>query len=93
MSGLITIKDIEKVIEPKCSERRIWSSLVAGAVDASDTFERAEALFEAGADAIVIDTAHGSCRCSFKSLKFALISCRTLIAGNIVTAFEGARAL
>ena len=33
---------------------------MAGAVGVtSDTFERAEALFEAGADAIVIDTAHG----------------------------------
>lgn len=34
--------------------------LVAAAVGVtSDTFERAEALLEAGADAIVIDTAHG----------------------------------
>ncbi len=39
-------------------------SLVAGAVGLPDTFERAEALFEAGVDAIVIDTAWTFCRCS-----------------------------
>ena len=69
--------------------------LVAGAVGVtSDTFERAEALFEAGADAIVIDTAHGHSAGVLR--KIAEIRThfpeRTLIAGNIATA-EGARAL
>ncbi len=61
LSGLITIKDIEKVIEfPNAAKDEFGRLLVAGAVGVtSDTFERAEALFEAGADAIVIDTAHG----------------------------------
>ena len=41
----------------------------------SDTFERAEALFEAGADAIVIDTAHGhSAGVLRKIAEIALIS-------------------
>ena len=55
------IKDIEKVIEfPNAAKDEFGRLLVAGAVGVtSDTFERAEALFEAGADAIVIDTAHG----------------------------------
>ena len=59
LSGLITIKDIEKVIEfPNAAKDEFGRLLVAGAVGVtSDTFERAEALFEAGADAIVIDTA------------------------------------
>ncbi|RKM37997.1 CBS domain-containing protein, partial [Moraxella catarrhalis] len=58
LSGLITIKDIEKVIEfPNAAKDEFGRLLVAGAVGVtSDTFERAEALFEAGADAIVIDT-------------------------------------
>ncbi|HES5871735.1 TPA: IMP dehydrogenase, partial [Streptococcus pyogenes] len=60
LSGLITIKDIEKVIEfPHAAKDEFGRLLVAAAVGVtSDTFERAEALFEAGADAIVIDTAH-----------------------------------
>ena len=96
LSGLITIKDIEKVIEfPNAAKDEYGRLLVAGAVGVtSDTFERAEALFEAGADAIVIDTAHGHSAGVLR--KIAEIRThfpeRTLIAGNIATA-EGARAL
>ena len=96
LSGLITIKDIEKVIEfPNAAKDEFGRLLVAGAVGVtSDTFERAEALFEAGADAIVIDTAHGHSAGVLR--KIAEIRShfpdRTLIAGNIATA-EGARAL
>ncbi len=61
LSGLITIKDIEKVIEfPNAAKDEHGRLLVAAAVGVtSDTFERAGALLEAGVDAIVIDTAHG----------------------------------
>lgn len=96
LSGLITIKDIEKVIEfPNAAKDEFGRLLVAGAVGVtSDTFERAEALFEAGADAIVIDTAHGHSAGVLR--KIAEIRAhfpeRTLIAGNIATS-EGARAL
>lgn len=96
LSGLITIKDIEKVIEfPHAAKDEFGRLLVAAAVGVtSDTFDRAEALFEAGADAIVIDTAHGHSAGVLR--KIAEIRAhflnRTLIAGNIATA-EGARAL
>ena len=96
LSGLITIKDIEHVIEfPNAAKDAQGRLIVAGAVGvSSDTFERAEALFEAGADAIVIDTAHGHSAGVLR--KIAEIRDhfpdRTLIAGNIATA-EGARAL
>ena len=96
LSGLITIKDIEKVIEfPKAAKDEFGRLLVAGAVGVtSDTFERAEALFEAGADAIVIDTAHGHSAGVLRKIAeiHAHFPNRTLIAGNIATA-EGARAL
>ncbi|HFU6818203.1 TPA: IMP dehydrogenase [Streptococcus agalactiae] len=96
LSGLITIKDIEKVIEfPKAAKDEFGRLLVAGAVGVtSDTFERAEALFEAGADAIVIDTAHGHSAGVLRKIVEirAHFPNRTLIAGNIATA-EGARAL
>jgi len=96
LSGLITIKDIERVIEfPNSAKDAKGRLLVAAAVGVtSDTFDRAEALFKAGADAIVIDTAHGHSAGVLR--KIAEIRDhfpdKTLIAGNIATA-EGARAL
>lgn len=96
LSGLITIKDIEKVIEfPNAAKDDFGRLLVAGAVGVtSDTFERAEALFDAGADAIVIDTAHGHSAGVLRKIAEirAHFPDKTLIAGNIATA-EGTRAL
>lgn len=96
LSGLITIKDIEKVIEfPHAAKDEFGRLLVAAAVGVTfDTFDRAEALFEAGADAIVIDTAHGHSAGVLRKIAEirAHFPNRTLIAGNIATA-EGARAL
>ena len=69
--------------------------LVAAAVGVtSDTFERAEALFEAGADAIVIDTAHGHSAGVLRKIKEIRdhFPEKTLIAGNVATA-KGTRAL
>lgn len=69
--------------------------LVAAAVGVtSDTFERAEALFEAGADAIVIDTAHGHSAGVLRKIKEIRdhFPHNTLIAGNVATA-GGTRAL
>ncbi|TSO25738.1 IMP dehydrogenase [Lactobacillus sp. LL6] len=74
------------------SENRL---LVAAAVGVtSDTFERAEALLEAGADAIVIDTAHGHSAGVLRKIKeirdhFPDV---TLIAGNVATG-DATRAL
>ncbi len=60
----------------------------------SETFVRAEALFAAGADAIVIDTAHGHSAGVLRKIKEirAHFPKQTLIAGNVATA-EGTRAL
>ncbi|MGT2846551.1 IMP dehydrogenase [Streptococcus massiliensis] len=96
LSGLITIKDIEKVIEfPNAAKDQFGRLLVAGAVGVtSDTFDRAQALFEAGADAIVIDTAHGHSAGVLRKIKEIRdkFPDKTLIAGNVATA-EGTRAL
>lgn len=96
LAGLITIKDIERVIEfPNAAKDEQGRLLVAGAVGvSSDTFERAEALFAAGADAIVIDTAHGHSAGVLRKIREIRnhFPDRTLIAGNIATG-EGARAL
>jgi len=69
--------------------------LVAAAVGiTSDTFDRADALLKAGADAIIIDTAHGHSAGVLR--KVAQIRQQfpdaTLIAGNVATG-EGTRAL
>lgn len=69
--------------------------LVAAAVGVtSDTFERAEGLLDAGADAIIIDTAHGHSAGVLR--KVAEIRKTfpeaTLIAGNVATG-DGTRAL
>lgn len=69
--------------------------LVAAAVGVtSDTFERAEALFDAGADAIVIDTAHGHSAGVLRKIKEirAHYPDQTLIAGNVATG-DATRAL
>ncbi|MGV2848127.1 IMP dehydrogenase [Limosilactobacillus fermentum] len=69
--------------------------LVVAAVGVtSDTFERAEALFKAGADAIVIDTAHGHSAGVLRKISEIRdhFPNETLIAGNVATG-EGTRAL
>ena len=69
--------------------------LAAAAVGVtSDTFERAEILLEAGADAIVIDTAHGHSAGVLRKIKEIRehFSNATLIAGNVATS-EGTAAL
>ncbi len=61
LKGLITIKDIEKAIQfPNAAKDKHGRLLVGAAVGVSkDTFERTEALVNAGIDLLVIDSAHG----------------------------------
>ncbi|MGY3725170.1 inosine-5'-monophosphate dehydrogenase [Granulicatella balaenopterae] len=96
LAGLITIKDIEKVIEfPNAAKDKHGRLLVAAAVGiTTDTFERTTALLKAGADAIVIDTAHGHSAGVIRKIKEIreTFPNATLIAGNVATA-EGTRAL
>lgn len=96
LAGLITIKDIEKIIKfPNAAKDEHGRLLVAAAVGVtSDTFERARALIEAEVDAIVIDTAHGHSAGVIRKIREIreTFPNTILIAGNIATA-EGARAL
>ncbi|MYV19378.1 IMP dehydrogenase [Ligilactobacillus salivarius] len=96
LTGLITIKDIEKVVEfPHAAKDEHGRLLVAAAVGiTSDTFERAEALLNAGADALVIDTAHGHSAGVLRKIKEIRehFPEATLIAGNVATA-EATKAL
>src|SRR5690606_584349 len=59
--GLITIKDIEKLIEYPNSARDESGRLLVGAAIgvAEDVLERVDALIKAKVDVIAVDTAHG----------------------------------
>lgn len=96
LSGLVTIKDIEKAVEfPNAAKDDKGRLLVAAAVGVTnDTFERAEALLEAGVDAIIIDTAHGHSAGVLRKIREirAKFPEATLIAGNVATG-EATRAL
>lgn len=90
LKGLITIKDIEKVIEfPNSAKDEQGRLLVAAAVGVTgDSMRRVEQLVEAGVDAIVIDTAHGHSEGVLKQIKRVREAYPELdiIAGNVATA-------
>lgn len=96
LAGLITVKDIVKrrQFPNSCKDER-GRLRVGAAVGASNTdLDRARLLAEAGADVVVIDTAHGHSEGVLQAvarLREALPDIQ-LIAGNVGTA-EGARAL
>ena len=93
--GLITVKDIQKSqIYPEAAKYKKGSLIVAAAVGTGpESFQRAEQLAEAGADVIVLDTAHGHSVSVLKTLEKIKKNIKTtIIAGNIATA-EGAKAL
>lgn len=96
LKGLITIKDIEKVIEfPNAAKDSQGRLLVGAAVGVtSDTLVRVQKLVEAEVDVIVIDTAHGHSKGVLDTVAQIRQAYPDLeiIAGNIATA-EGARAL
>lgn len=61
LSGMITVKDIQKAKEKPLASKDAHGRLLVGAAVGTgvDTDERAEALVAAGVDVIVVDTAHG----------------------------------
>lgn len=90
LSGLITIKDIEKVIQfPYSAKDGHGRLLVAAAIGVTaDTFERAEALIHEQVDALVVDTAHGHSAGVIRKIKEIRETYPdvTIIAGNVATA-------
>ncbi|HEY8504887.1 MAG TPA: IMP dehydrogenase [Gemmataceae bacterium] len=93
LRGLITIKDIDKMLNfpHACKDGR--GRLRVGAAVGVHDYERAESLIRAGVDVLVVDSAHGHSRNVIQTLRelkqqFAI----DVIAGNVATA-EGARAL
>jgi len=88
--GLITYKDITKAKDRpnSCKDSKGRLRVAAGVGVTNDVFERIQALYEAGVDAVVIDTAHGHHKgvtdvCRLVKAKFPEID---VVVGNIATA-------
>ncbi|MBL6602266.1 MAG: IMP dehydrogenase [Candidatus Puniceispirillum sp.] len=94
--GLITVKDMEKAQNhPLASKDERGRLLVAAATGAgADGLNRAEALIEAGADVIVVDTAHGHSEGVLQAVSAVrkIANKTQIIGGNVATA-DGAKAL
>ncbi len=94
--GLITYKDITKAKDKPmaCKDDKGRLRVAAGVGVTVDTLERMEALVKAGADAIVIDTAHGHSQGVIDKLRAAKVAFpeQEIIVGNVATG-EAAKAL
>ncbi len=90
LTGLVTIKDIEKAVKypntARDSKDRLLCAAALGVT--SDVLDRAQALYEAGVDAFVLDSAHGHSKniiSNVAKVKNAFPDVE-LIAGNVATA-------
>jgi len=87
--GLITYKDITKAKDKPmaCKDAKGRLRVAAGVGVTNDTMDRIAALVEAGADAIVIDTAHGHSKFVIEKLKEAksLFKDVDIVVGNVAT--------
>ena len=94
--GLITYKDITKAKDKPmaCKDSKGRLRVAAGVGVTADTLERMQALVDAGADAIIIDTAHGHSMYVIEKLKEAKKRFPNIdiVVGNIATG-EAAKAL
>ncbi len=94
--GLVTVKDMEKArAYPNACKDEQGRLRVAAAIGVGeDGLRRGEALLEAGADVLVVDTAHGHSKGvldSVGAVKRLSNSCQ-VVAGNVATA-DGTKAL
>jgi IMP dehydrogenase len=95
LRGLITVKDIQKKLEyPQATKDERGRLRVGAAVGVGpEAVERAQALVAAGADVLVVDTAHGHSTGVLEMVKkIKAASDVEIVAGNVATG-EGARAL
>jgi len=86
LKGLVTIKDIRKRIEYPNSNKDAFGRLVVGAAIGVGQFDRAKALVDAGADVLVLDSAHGHSKGILDTVKKIKETMEVdVIAGNIAT--------
>ena len=95
LKGLITIKDIDKLMKyPNACKDEKGRLRVGAAIGASANLEEVAALVEAGVDVLVIDTAHGHSKRVIRATEKIKAAYENvdLIVGNVATA-EATRAL
>ena len=96
LSGLVTMKDIEKSAEHPDATKDSSGRLMVGAAlgTGSDTLDRARALHEVGVDVFVIDSAHGHSKNVLDTIKLVRENFPDveIVGGNVATP-EGALAL
>ena len=96
LSGLVTMKDIDKSAEHPLATKDSRGSLQVGAAlgTGADTLERAIALSEAGVDLFVIDSAHGHSQNVIETIKMIKKELPNIdvMGGNVATP-DGAQAL
>ena len=96
LTGLVTMKDIEKSAEHPDATKDAQGQLMVGAAigTGSDTLERAQGLVEAGVDLFVVDSAHGHTKNVIDTIKKIKAEFKDIdvIGGNVATP-EGALAL
>ncbi|WP_457744753.1 IMP dehydrogenase [Sulfurimonas sp.] len=86
LKGLVTIKDIKKRIEYPNSNKDAFGRLVVGAAIGVGQMDRAKALVDAGADVLVLDSAHGHSKGILDTVKKIKETLEVdIIAGNIAT--------
>ena len=89
LTGLITLKDINKSLDFPDAARDPEGRLIVGAAIGTklDTMDRAGALIEAGVDVLVLDSAHGHSKGIMDQVKFIKNDFpeMQIIAGNIAT--------
>ncbi len=94
--GLITVKDIEKArLHPHACKDEQGRLRVAAATSVGDSgLERAERLIDAGADLIVVDTAHGHSQLVLDQVRRIKLQSNAVqvVAGNVATG-DGTKAL
>lgn len=87
--GLITYKDITKAKDKPmaCKDSKGRLRVAAGVGVTADTLERAQALVDAGVDAIVIDTAHGHSKGVVDKLEQVKAAFKDvdIVVGNVAT--------
>jgi IMP dehydrogenase len=90
LKGMITIKDIEKIKKypNACKDQMGRLRVGAGIGVGQDRLQRAQALLNAGADVILIDTSHGHSLNVIETVRQlkSTFSTIELVAGNVATA-------
>ena len=86
LKGLITIKDINKLVEYPNAAKDSKGRLLVGAAIGVGQLDRAKALVEAGCDVLVLDSAHGHSKGILDTVKLIKKELNTqVIAGNVAT--------